>query len=137
MRFEDSLEQGYAKRIPPDIIRAKSLIKASEQALSSVLKIPVEQDTLKTILRELYEGLRQLCEALGYERGYKFSSHEAITYFLIDVLNEQKIGFQFDRYRKLRNGINYYGDEVSLVTVLEAKKEMVELVERLSKHLKK
>ncbi|MEK6901192.1 MAG: hypothetical protein AABX37_02520 [Nanoarchaeota archaeon] len=135
MRWKSSLEQGYVKQIPPDTIRAKSLLHSSGQAISSALKIKVETDTLKTIIRELYEGLRQCCEAIGYQKGYKFSSHEAITYFLEEVLREESIASRFDRYRKIRNGINYYGDDISPETVWEAKNEVPTLIERLKKHL--
>ena len=135
MRWKLSLEQSYAKQIPTDNIRSKSLLQSSGQAISAALKIKAEADTLKTIIRELYEGLRQCCEALGYQRGYKFSSHEVITYFIEEVLKEESIASKFDRYRKMRNGINYYGDDVSQETVQEAKNEIPLLIEKLKKHL--
>lgn len=135
MRWKASLEEGYVKKVPLNAIRARSLLKSSEQALASALKITVETDSLKTILRELYEGFHQIGEALGYQRGYKFSSHEAIKYFLEEVLKEEIIAAKFDRYRKIRNGINYYGDEVSEEAVQEARKEIPALIEKLKKHL--
>jgi len=70
--------------------------------------------TSKTILRELYEGMREYCEAIGYLRGYKFLDHESIGLFLRDILKEDSLFKRFDRYRKLRNGINYYGEDVEL-----------------------
>lgn len=135
MKWKASLEEGYAKRTPSDSIRAKSLLKSSEQAIASALKITVETDSLKTILRELYEGFRQCSEAIGYLKGYKFSSHEAIVYFLEEVLKEESLASKFDRYRKIRNRINYYGDEVSEGTVQEARREIPLLIEKLKKHL--
>lgn len=135
MRWKASLEEGYVKKIPFNTIRAKSLLKSSEQAIASALKINVEIDSLKTVIRELYEGFHQYGEALGYQRGYKFSSHEAIKYFLEEVLKEEIIAAKFDRYRKLRNGINYYGDDVSEEAVQEARKEIPVLIEKLKKHL--
>jgi hypothetical protein len=47
-------------------------------------------------LRELYEGMREYCEAIGYLRGYKFQDHESITYFLRDILKEQSISMKFE-----------------------------------------
>ncbi len=120
----------------PDIIRAKSLLKSAQETIEAVKKIPIEQTTLKTILRELYEGLRQYCEALGYSRGYQFQSHEVITIFLQEHLNEPTIAARFDRYRKLRNGINYYGDEIAPQTVNDAIEEIPKLLNLLKKHLK-
>lgn len=80
----DLIKEGTIKKIEPDIIRSKSMFKSAEETLQTIKKIPLEQTTLKTILRELYEGL-----------------------------NEPNIAARFDRYRKLRNGINYYGDEIA------------------------
>ena len=136
MTFQQSIREGYARIIPPDNIKAKSLLKSAQQAVSSAQKIPFETDTLKSILRELYEGLRQYCEALGYLQGYKFSSHEVITMFLEEIIADKKIALRFDRYRKIRNGINYYGDDVSVETVKEALKEIPQLIKQLEKYIK-
>src|SRR3989344_1086740 len=131
MTFQQSIDEGYARIIPKDGIKAKSLLKSAQQAVSSAKKIPFEVDTLKSILRELYEGLRQYCEALGYQYGYKFLSHEVITIFLKEVIKNGKIALRFDHYRKMRNGINYYGDDVSIETVEEALQEIQKLLEQL------
>ncbi len=134
MNFQKSMEEGYVKKVPPDRIKAQGLIKASQEAIITAAKIPFEPNSFKSIIRELYEGLRQYCEALGILRGYKFSSHEAITHFLAEVLKENTISARFDRYRKLRNGINYYGDDVAPETVKEALKEIPEITKMLKKH---
>ena len=134
MSFKRSLEEGYVRKVYPDKIKAKSLIKASGEAIATAAKIKPEPDSHKSIVRELYEGLRQYCEAIGYLYGYKFMSHEAITYFIDEVLVDKPDSVIFDRYRKLRNGINYYGHDVQLETVKEALKEIPELIVKLSKY---
>lgn len=68
-------------------------------------------------------------------KGYKFISHEAIIYFIDEILAERKISLKFDKYRKIRNGINYYGDDVAPETVKEALKEIPEIVKALSMHV--
>jgi len=135
-RFKQSIEQGYVKVINSDRIKAKSLVKSADEAIYSAKRIPFETNTLKSIIRKLYEGLRQFCEAIGYVKGYKFLSHEAITYFIDEILNEPKLSAKFDRYRKIRNGINYYGDDVSEETVKEALVEIPELISQLKKYIK-
>ena len=133
MGFENLIKVGIVKKVPIDVIRAKSLMKSSEQTLNSARKIPVEEERLKTILRELYESLRQYCEAVGYLRGYKFINHESIAVFLDEILGEKEISIKFDRYRKLRNGINYYGNDIDTSTVKEALKEIPLMVNKLKK----
>ena len=128
------LNDENAKIVPVDIFRAKALIKASQEAISTIKAIPLNVHTNKTILRELYEGLRQYCEALGYLKGYKFRSHEVITTFLTTELQETTIAQEFDRYRKLRNGINYYGHDIAQETVQDALKRIPKLIEELKKY---
>lgn len=136
MNFENSLVNGKAKKIMPNKIRASSIFKSSIQAIETARVIQLNQNTLKSILRELYEGLREYCEAIGYLRGYKFLDHESIGYFLRDILKEQSVSMKFDRYRRLRNGINYYGEDIDIETVKEAIIEIPKLIKGLEKFSK-
>ncbi|MBD3247068.1 hypothetical protein GF378_00420 [Candidatus Pacearchaeota archaeon] len=133
MNFEFSLNNGKVKKVPPNKIRASSLFVSSVHAIETAKKIQLDIKTSKTILRELYEGLREYCEAIGYLKGYKFLDHESIGFFLRDVLEEHSIYKKFDRYRKLRNGINYYGNDIAIETVEEAINDIPELVDRLER----
>lgn len=136
MNFENSLIEGKAKKVMPNKTRASSLFKSSIQAIETAKVIQLNSNTLKSILRELYEGLREYCEAIGYLKGYKFLDHESITYFLRDILKEQSVYIKFDRYRKLRNGINYYGEDIDMETVKEAIIEIPKLVKGLEEYSK-
>lgn len=69
-------------------------------------------------------------------KGYKFLDHESITYFLRDILTEKQVSAKFDRYRRLRNGINYYGEDIDIETVKEAAAEIPELINELEKYSK-
>lgn|SRR3989338_5883930 len=132
--FEDCLTKGKAKVTLINKIRAISLIKSSKQAIETAKIIPLTSDSAKSIFRELYEGLREFCEALGFLNGYKFSDHISITYFLNDVLREESISKKFDRLRRLRNGANYYGDDLDVETVKESLKEIPNLIKQLEKY---
>jgi len=136
MNFENSLADGKAKKVMPNKIRASSIFKSSIQAIETAKIIQLNENTLKSIFRELYEGLREYCEAIGYLKGYKFLDHESIGYFLRDVIKEQSASKKFDRYRKLRNGINYYGEDIDIETVKEAIIEIPKLIKELEKFSK-
>ncbi|MCK5624427.1 hypothetical protein KAI04_01135 [Candidatus Pacearchaeota archaeon] len=123
------------KKISKDKIRAKSLDKMSKDSLK-ILKLIKLQDAPNIIFRELYEALRQEIESIGYLKGYKFRSHEAITIFLQEGLKEKKISSIFDRYRIIRNKLNYYGKPVHKETVKEAAKEIPKIIKYLQKHKK-
>lgn len=136
MKFEIVLKNRKARIIPINKIRAKSLIISSEEAIKNAKEIPLNEGKQKTILRELYEGLRQFCEAIGYSKGYQFFDHESITFFVEEILKENLLAIKFDRYRKLRNGINYYGNELSLITAKEALIQIPKMIGELKKHIK-
>lgn len=135
MNFENSLKEGFVRNVVKNVNRARSLERSAKQAIDTAKLIPLNDGSLKTILRELYEGLRQYCEAIGFLHGYKFESHESINYFLRDVLKESKVAEKFDRYRKLRNRVNYYGEEIEVESVKGALIEVPEIMKVLSKHL--
>ncbi|MFH0876235.1 MAG: hypothetical protein V1859_09935 [archaeon] len=134
MDFETCLNEGKARKVTPNKIRAESFFKSAKEAIETAKMINIDSRSIKSILRELYEGLREHCEAIGYLKGYKFQDHESITYFLRDVLKEQILSKKFDRYRKLRNGINYYGDDIDMETVKEAITEVPEMIKKLEKY---
>jgi len=137
VNFGYFLDIGKVKRVTPNRIRAASLFKSSSQAIETAKVIPLSVNTSKTVLRELYEGLREYCEAIGYLKGYKFLDHESMTYFILDILKEQSASNKFDRYRKLRNGINYYGEDIDLETVKEAAIEIPVIINILAKYPKR
>ena len=136
MNFENSLIEGKAKKVMPNKIRASSLFKSSIQAIETAKVIRLNTDTSKTILREFYEGIREYCEAIGYLNGYKFLDHESIGFFIRDILKEQSLFKKFDRYRKLRNGINYYGEDIDIETLKEAIIEIPIMIKELEKYSK-
>lgn len=135
MNFKTCIDNGWVRIIQKDDIRAKSLIKSSKESIETAKIIPLKEMSYKSILRELYEGLRQFCEGIGYIKGYKFENHVAITFFIRDVLNETEISNKFDRYRELRNSVNYYGKEINKETVLEMLKEIDGVIKLLEEYI--
>ena len=136
MNFENSLREGKVKKVTPNKIRASSLFKSSIQAIETAKVIQLNTDTSKTILREFYEGLREYCEAIGYLDGYKFLDHESIGFFIRDILKEQSLFKRFDRYRKLRNGINYYGEDIDIETLKKTEIEIPIMIKELGRYSK-
>ena len=135
MSMKDLITQGFIREIPSNNARAKSLHETSFQTLIAVLKIPISDNNGRIIFRELYECLRQAIEAIGYEKGYKFENHESLKTFIEEILVNKPLANDFDRYRKIRNGINYYGDPVSAETVLQATKIIPKYIKELRNKL--
>lgn len=131
MNFADFLKNKKVIKGRPDLQKSKALVKMSAQTLSIVQKIEMTPASASLVLSQCYECLRQILEAIALKEGYKVYSHEAFTYYLI-ALEEHTFSEHFDRLRKLRNGINYYGKAVSK----EVSESALEQVNRLIKELK-
>ena len=97
-----------------------------------ILKIELTNESSEIIFRELYECLRQAIEAIGYRRGYKFENHESIKSFVFEMLGNKSLANDFDRYRKIRHGINYYGETVSVETTAKAIEDIPRYIKEIS-----
>lgn len=134
MNFESCLNNKFAKKVDVDLLRAKNMFISAEQAVYTAKLIPLSDKTSKSIFRELYEALKETFEAIGYIRGYKFLDHASIFYFIRDYLKKENLANKFDRYRKLRNGVNYYGESISLESVKESLKDIPETIKNLNEN---
>ena len=136
MIFEEFIQQGKVVIGTKDPQKAKALIKMSENNIKAADAVELTQATASPVFSLLYESFRELVEAMCVLEGYKVYSHEALTAYL-EKIHENKIAAVFDRHRKLRNGVNYYGKPVSIGVTLEAKKEIAQLSKVLiEKYLK-
>lgn len=132
MSMKELIDMGLVRVIPPNNARAKSLILMSEQSIKVMLQLKLDDKNASVIFRELYECLRQTIEALGYKKGYKFENHESLKTFVDEILLNPHLAKDFDRYRKIRNGINYYGDRVSTETAAAAIGDIPKYIKQIS-----
>lgn len=134
MDWETCKSSRFAKQITPDTELIKSLKESSEKRLKSAQLLPLNEITKESIIILLYDGLRELLEALAIKTGFKIYNHECYTSFLLAVIKTSDLARKFDALRKLRNGMNYYGQQISLAdaeTVIKDAKELIEKVDIL------
>lgn len=124
MDFQSYINENKVIKGEKDFQKSKALIKISENNLKYLATLPVNDSLASTILVSCYEALRQTLEAMCLLEGYKVYSHEAYTSYLRE-LNEISISEKFDRLRKLRNGVNYYGKSVSRIVAKNAKIDVI------------
>lgn len=132
MRFSDFREDGRMVKGTPDTQKAKALLGIAANTLASAKLLPLNEQTASSMLCLAYDAFRTVLEARAAQEGYKVYSHEAYTYYLIEQ-KEEKAAAIFDRYRKLRNGAQYYGKSISLLIAQEAVKEIEETMEEMKK----
>lgn len=130
MRFDDFLKQGFARVAKKDENLAKALFITSKRDLIFLERTKIDGFSSRKILSGYYDVLRNLLEAIAALNGFKIYSHEAFTFYLKEI-GEETISIKFDRLRKLRNRINYYGQLVSIEEAKENVKEMKEIIDFL------
>ncbi len=129
--FESFLKNKKVRKSEPDVSLAKSLTLMSRSQIKFISTIIITEQNASPVLVNYYEALREICEAICAKSGFKVYSHEAFTFYLKEELKEERIAETFDRLRKLRNGVNYYGEYVSKEETEAAAKQVKMLIEEL------
>lgn len=132
MKFEDFIKNGQVKRARKDMELIKSLIKTAEKDLKFLGSLKINEDSARKIMTNYYDVLRSILEAISLSDGYKVYSHEPFGFFLKEK-GEDIIAEKFDRLRKIRNGISYYGADISTDEVKENAAEIMKIIEVLKR----
>ena len=108
--FEFFLKKGDVKKQRPDKNLSKATFKESLERLQ-LAELLWNKVKAKYVLENAYESMREAADAILYLDGYKSYSHEAsIVYLLTRGFSDSEIA-EIDRFRKIRNGIKYYGGD--------------------------
>ena len=136
MKFDDFIKRNQVKKGSKDISLAKSLVITAQQDSTFFKKLEVNENSARKIMSNYYDILRSILEAISALDGYKIYSHEAFTYFLQEK-GEDNFARKFDRFRKIRNKINYYGENISAEETKENVTEILNIIKELKeKYLK-
>ncbi|NOZ80960.1 MAG: hypothetical protein GXP63_04770 [DPANN group archaeon] len=111
--FTAYLEEKKVRKISPDPAEADSLLKQSEARLKDLKNLPLSEETAPFRFESAYEVLREVLQSFLAAAGYKPYSHEAILAFGKEqgILSLSEFE-RSDRYRQIRNDINYRGKTV-------------------------
>ncbi|QQG38462.1 MAG: hypothetical protein HYS32_02535 [Candidatus Woesearchaeota archaeon] len=132
MKFEDFIKEGKVRRASKDPALIKSLISAVKNDLLVLEKFKIDDNTKNIAMTNYYEVLRKTIEAIAISEGYKVYSHEAFTFFLKEK-KDPIVAEKFDRFRIIRNRINYEGKTISKEESIENVSEIKKIIEALKK----
>jgi len=118
MKFNDFIKKGMVRKASKDVALSRSLVKNAKKDLIFLRGLEVNENSARKVMVGYYDVLRSVLEAISALEGYKVYSHEAFSYFLRER-NEENLAIKFDRFRKIRNSINYYGEDISFLDVKE------------------
>ena len=111
--FEFFLTNGDVKKQSPNKNLAFATFKDGLERIEFAKQL-LHKVKPKYVLENAYEAMREASDAVLYLRGFKSFSHEAsIVYLFKEGFNEKDI-IEFDRFRRIRNGIKYYGKDCEI-----------------------
>ncbi|MFW6013936.1 MAG: hypothetical protein ACOCQG_02075 [Candidatus Nanoarchaeia archaeon] len=110
MDFNECIRKRLVKDVKKDKNQIFSIRGVAGMKLKSANVLPKEHFISKITL--LYDTLRENLECVALEKGYKIYNHECYTSFIREILSKSREAEKFDKIRKIRNGINYYGQKV-------------------------
>ena len=111
MDLNECYKNGFIKKTEINIELIKSLIEMSDIKEITVNSARLDKINISAYISMAYESLREILESLCISKGYKVLSHQCLGELLREIIKEfDFVGF--DRWRYIRNGINYYGTKV-------------------------
>jgi len=136
MDLNDFMSSNKVIKGKRDWQKSLALVKMAKRSTKFISTLKIDELSATIVFVNCYEALRQVVEAMSLEEGYKIFSHEAYTYYLKGK-NEMSISEKFDRFRKLKNGANYYGKPIPKEVAENAKDEIKKIIQILKeKYLK-
>ncbi|MBU2589175.1 MAG: hypothetical protein KKB39_00255 [Nanoarchaeota archaeon] len=134
MDWKGCIKKNLVKEIKVDENLIKSLISSAKVKIDAEESIEGKFSEPKISL--IYDALRMFLEALALKNKYKIYNHECYVFFLKEILKKSDFAYQFDKARKIRNAINYYGKRISEKESRQIIKEIKLLIKELQNLLK-
>lgn len=136
MDFTQCKRNGFVKQVNADYNLMESLKVSSGKKMYSQKLLILNDYTSTSKITLAYDALRELLEALAIAKGYKIYNHECYTPFLKEIIKESGLGDKFDKLRKIRNDINYYGKDISADGAGVILNDIITLIEEINELLK-
>ena len=124
-------KKGIVKEIKIDKNLVESLVNSSVKKMESQKLLPLSDITAASKISLAYDSLRELLEAIAITKNSRVYNHECYCAFLKEILHESALADEFNKFRKLRNSINYYGKDISETETKIILKEMIEFTEKI------
>ena len=133
--FEFFLKKGEVKRQSPNKNLSSSTFKESLERIEFAKQL-LHKAKPKYVLENAYEAMREAADSALYLKGFKSFSHEASIVYLIKENFSEKEIMEFDRFRKIRNGIKYYGKDCDLMDAEQAIKLADEVIGKIKEKIR-
>jgi len=129
--WNDCLINSSAKKISPDINRAKSLIETAEERISLIAEIT--EKNCNFVFEDYYTSLLEMLQALAFVQGYNVLNHVCIGFYLKEIVKRDDLYQLFDDLRYKRNSLTYYGRRMEYDTAKKAIEKCTTIINELKK----
>ena len=131
--WNSCIENNSARKISPDIARAKSLIETSQERIELIRNI--DSKNCNFVFEDYYTSLLELLQALVLKEGYNISNHICIGFYLKDFLKRSDLFQIFDDLRYKRNSLTYYGNKMDFQTAKDSINNSKKMITEINKLL--
>ena len=131
MDLNECYKNGFIKKTKIDKGLIISLIEMSDIKEEIVKTVTINKISISAYLSMSYDSLRETLEAICISKGYKVLNHICLGELLRTLVEDFDFS-EFDRFRYIRNGINYYGTKIDF----EQGKEVIGKIFKMKKKLK-
>ncbi len=135
MDLDECIKKGLLKRTKTSRELVLSLIEMSDVKEDVVKNSRINQKNVSVFVSLAYDSLREILEAICILRGYKVMSHACIGVVVKRLIKEFDLS-SFDRFRYIRNSINYYGTKVDFNQGKDLIKKILEMKNLMKNKLK-
>ncbi|MFP4118574.1 MAG: hypothetical protein ACLFTH_00810 [Candidatus Woesearchaeota archaeon] len=135
MDLETCKKQKLIRYDTPDKAKATSLLEDANNKFGTANSIKLTKNSASSIITLHYDAIREQLAAIASREGFKINNHECYKAFIHTMLKKPKIAVQFDKARRIRNRINYYGSALQEEKAREVIISMRETYENIREEL--
>lgn len=109
------LRTGLVRRRQADIPRIRSMLEVAEMRALTAVQITITERSAISVFSELYEAIRQLGDAHLWLQNLEPRDHEvSLAALQAMTVKEAAQLNHLDRFRRIRNDVNYRGHRTSV-----------------------
>lgn len=105
-------QQGLIRSVTPNMAVIESLKEMALIKQEEVFSTQLTKRNVSVYFSLYYDAIRELLEAFCLKKGYKVLNHVCLGEKVKEISQDFDYS-TFDRIRYLRNGINYYGNQIA------------------------
>lgn len=129
INWNDCTLNKSARKISPDINRAKSLIETAKERIGLIKSI--NEKNCNFVFEDYYTSIVELIQAVTFRKGYNVLNHVCLGFYLKDVLKQENLFILFDDIRYKRNSLTYYGRKMDFETAKKAIEDCKKIIKEL------